>query len=122
MPPHPDGIWIIDENARTLYASKRMAEILGTSRVNIFRQRFFAYVFPEDICAFQLCNNQNSADPNHFRFRLLKGDGSVIWVEVQASPLLDVAERVRGTIGVFRVAEPVEYQNETHANGQVVTV
>ena len=43
-----DGIWIIDPEARTVYASVNMAEILGTTPDEMIGQPSFTYVFQED--------------------------------------------------------------------------
>jgi PAS domain-containing protein len=44
-----DGIWIFDAEARTAYASERMAEILGTSPSEMVGRASFDYLFPDDI-------------------------------------------------------------------------
>jgi PAS domain S-box-containing protein len=113
MPQRLDGILIVDANARTLYASKGMAEILGVSRADMIGRRFFRYVFLEDFASLRLFDSQNYADTNLFTFRLYREDGSAIWVEMQGSPLVDASERVIGTIGIFRVAKPVDSRDET---------
>jgi PAS domain S-box-containing protein len=122
MPQRPDGILIVDANARTLYASKRMAEILGASRADMLGRRFFRYVFLEDVSALRLFDSQNYGDTNRFRFRLYKEDGSAIWVEMLGSPLLDVSEKVVGTIGVFKVLESVPSEGETRLSVLLQTI
>jgi PAS domain S-box-containing protein len=47
----PDGIWIVDFNAQTVYANQRMAEILGTTPAEMVGHPSFDYVFPEDVPA-----------------------------------------------------------------------
>jgi len=44
-----DGIWIIDSEAKTLYANGAMAEILGTELSRLIGEPSFNYVFPEDV-------------------------------------------------------------------------
>lgn len=43
------GIWIIDAEAKTVFANDRMAEILGTSAPELMGRASFTYVFPEDV-------------------------------------------------------------------------
>jgi len=43
-----DGLWIIDAQAKTVYASDHMAEILGTVPSTMKGEKSFEYVFPED--------------------------------------------------------------------------
>jgi PAS domain S-box-containing protein len=106
-------VWIIDETARTVYANERMAEILGTSRAEMVRQRFFNHVLPEDISALQWFDSRSYGDMQFFRFRLRRSDGSLIGVVMQRSPMLDASGVVVGTIGTFRVVENADTSNET---------
>jgi PAS domain-containing protein len=48
-----DGIWIIDAEAKTLYANDAMAEILGTEASRLIGEHSFKYVFPEDVSSAQ---------------------------------------------------------------------
>ena len=67
-----DGLWIINMEAKTVYASGHMAEILGTTPSEMRGQPSFGYVFPEDIAAaqrlFEIKTAGNRA-PFHFRLR-----------------------------------------------------
>jgi len=53
MQTNREGIWIIDADGRTTYASERMAEILRTSCSEMIGNPSFAYVYPEDAVAAQ---------------------------------------------------------------------
>ena len=106
MPHQPDGIWIIDAKALTLYASQRMAEILGVSRATMLGQPSFKYVFPEDFDSGSwLFNGRYEGEVNHFRFRLRRADGSTIWVAIKMNPMRDPLGNVTGAIGTFQVVE-----------------
>jgi PAS domain S-box-containing protein len=48
-----DGIWIIDAEARTVYANDRIAEILGTTSQEMKGRPSFDYLFPEGVEAAQ---------------------------------------------------------------------
>jgi PAS domain S-box-containing protein len=48
-----DGIWIIDAEARTVYANDRTAEILGTTSQEMKGQPSFDHPFPEGVEAAQ---------------------------------------------------------------------
>src|SRR5438477_10576299 len=97
-----DGLWIINANARTVYASERMAEMLGTTPSEMYSYPSFDYVFPEDIAAaqhlFDLKKTGNSAP---FHFRLRRKDGSAIWVDVQGTPLYNANGVFNGIVGTF---------------------
>jgi PAS domain S-box-containing protein len=105
MPNHPDGIWIIDANARTLYANAAMAEILGITPPDLIGQPSFEFVFPEDAPAAQkLFDSKQRGDANPFHFKLRRKDGSPIWVDVQGTPMHNAAGEFLGIVGTFSVS------------------
>jgi PAS domain S-box-containing protein len=66
-----DGIWIIDAEARTVYANDRMAEILGTTSQEMKGQPSFDYLFPEGIeAARRLFDSKRKGDSAPFQFKL----------------------------------------------------
>ena len=105
-----DGLWIINAEAKTVYASDRMAEILGTTPAEMKGQPSFGYVFPEDVDAAQrLFEAKSKGDPSPFHFRLRRKDGSAIWVDVVATPLYNAAGVFTGIVGTLTVsADPTE--------------
>ena len=112
-----DGIWIIDAKALTLYASQRMAEILGVSRNTILGQPSFRYVFPEDFDSGDwLFNGRYEGNVNLFRFRLRRADGSAIWVDVKVTPMRDPMGTATGAIGTFKVVESAKSRGEPRWN------
>jgi PAS domain S-box-containing protein len=101
-----DGIWIIDSEARTLYANSAMADILGTTIASLKRQHSFDYVFPEDVEAAQLLfESKQRGEAAPFHFRLRRADGSSIWVDVQGTPLSNATGEFIGIVGTFSVSE-----------------
>lgn len=102
-----DGIWIINADASTLYANAAMCTILGVEPAELIGKPSFDYVFPEDLEAAQrLFESKQRGDPFPFHFRLRRKDGSAIWVNVQGTPMCNVAGDFIGIVGTFRVAEP----------------
>jgi PAS domain S-box-containing protein len=98
-----EGIWKIDATGKTVFASDRMAEILGTSVTEMLNQHSFVYVYPEDAEAEQrLFESKKRGQTDPFYFRLRRKDGSGIWVTVQGTPLHDPDGTFRGIIGTFR--------------------
>jgi PAS domain S-box-containing protein len=53
MTDTPDGIWIINSDASTLYASAAMCEILPVNTADLIGKPSFDYIFPEDVEAAQ---------------------------------------------------------------------
>lgn len=101
-----DGLWIIDSEARTLYANSAMADILGTDVATLKGQHSFDYVFPEDAeAAKRLFDRKQRGETAPFHFRLRRADGSSIWVDVQGTPLSNAAGEFIGIVGTFSVSE-----------------
>jgi PAS domain S-box-containing protein len=102
-----DGIWIINADASTLYANAAMCTILGVESSELAGKPSFDYIFAEDVEAAQkLFESKQRGDPSPFHFRLRRKDGSAIWVNVQGSPMRNVAGEFIGIVGTFRVADP----------------
>lgn len=100
-----DGIWIIDNEARTLFANARMGEILGISAGELAGRHSFEYVFEEDAEAAQkLFDRKKAGEMNAFHFRLRRADGSPIWVDVQGTPMHGPEGAFLGIVGTFRVS------------------
>jgi PAS domain S-box-containing protein len=101
-----DGIWIINAEAKTTFASERMAEILGTTSTKMAGQSSFDYLYPEDVDAAQkLFEAKIRGDSKPFHFKLRRKDGSAIWVDIQGTPMHNAAGEFRGVVGTFSVAE-----------------
>jgi len=106
MSPHKDGIWTIDAEGKTVFASDRMAEILGTTAAEMIGQPSFEFVFPEDAEAAQrlfLAKQRGDIDP--FEFRIRRADGSPVFVRVQGTPMFDEDGSFRGIVGTFSVIQ-----------------
>lgn len=101
----PDGIWIIDAQANTVFANARMADILGTSVAEMMLAPSFDYVYPDDAPAAQrLFDTKRRGDPAPFHFRLRRKDGTAISVDVQGTPMFNAAGEFKGIVGTFSVA------------------
>ncbi len=102
MASSQDGIWIIDAEAKTVFANDRMAEILRTSAPEMLGQPSFTYVFPEDADdARRLFDAKKRGSVNPFSFRLRRADGSAVSVEVQGTPMHNAAGDFLGIVGTF---------------------
>jgi len=79
MADRADGIWIIDANAKTLYANSAMAEILGTATDEMIGRSSFAYLYPEDEPADKhLFEGDKSGESSQFHVRLRRQAGGAL--------------------------------------------
>jgi PAS domain S-box-containing protein len=101
-----DGIWIIDAEAKTMYASDRMAEILGTTPAEMIGHPSFSYIYPEDVeAAARLFDAKSAGNANPFHFKLRRKDGSAVWVNVQGTPMHNADGAFKGIVGTFSVIQ-----------------
>ena len=109
-----EGIWTIDNEGNTLFASESMAALLRTTVDQLIGKPSFDYVFREDLPgAQQLFAQKSRGDMNSFEFRLRRSDGTPVWVSVQGTPMRDESGGFRGIIGTFRAI------NKESPNGSV---
>jgi PAS domain S-box-containing protein len=97
-----DGIWIIDAKARTKYANRRMAEMLGCAGEAIERSSFFDFIFAEnveEVLRWQGRSRQGSTENFDFRYR--RYDGTVLWAHVSTVPISDESGTFNGVLGIF---------------------
>ena len=98
-----EGIWTIDHEGKTLFASESMAKLLRTTVEELVGKPSFDYVFPEDAAsARRLFELKSRGDMTAFEFRLRRRDGTPLWVSVQGTPMHDASGAFRGVIGTFR--------------------
>jgi PAS domain S-box-containing protein len=106
MENHRGAIWIIDADAKTIYANEQMAEILRTSPSEMIGRASFVYIFPKDVEAAQhLFDAKTRGDTKPFHFKLRRKDGSAVWVDVQGTPMHNAAGLFGGIVGTFSVAK-----------------
>ena len=102
----PDGIWIIDDTGKTVFANETMAEILGTTTADLIGSDSFLFVFPADLPEAQrLFSTKQAGSSAPFHFKLQRVDGSAIWVDVQGTPMHNASGRVTGVVGTFTVSD-----------------
>lgn len=97
-----EGIWLIDEQARTLYANKRMAELLNVTLEELEAHAVPDFLFPEDEATGKariLSNLQGHSEQFEFRFR--RADGSELHTLAATSPVRDASGQIVGALGMF---------------------
>jgi PAS domain S-box-containing protein len=101
-----DGLWIVNDEAHTLFVNERMAEILGTTQTELVQQNSFDYIYPEDLpAAERLFRLKIGGSRAPFRFKLRRKDGIPVLVQVQATPMFNAEGRFTGIVGTFTVAD-----------------
>jgi PAS domain S-box-containing protein len=94
-----EGIWVIDADARTTFASERMAEMLGCVPSEIIGKPAVQF-FPDDAPDERLeALRQGHRRLSQCRFR--RKDGSELWALVSTTPICDEQGNFRGALGMI---------------------
>ncbi len=97
-----EGIWTLDAENKTLFANRKMAEMLGYSMNEMLGMSLFAFLDAEGeaIVETQLERRRHGIQEQHdFKFR--RKDGSDLWTIVSATPLFDAAGQYVSAFGMI---------------------
>lgn len=94
-----DGIWMLDDSFRTIFANQRLASLLGFTVSEMLGRSLFDFVFEED-------SQQSPADlqqprdlvSDHVQARYRRRDGSELWALVARTPTFDEAGAFTGVL------------------------
>lgn len=97
-----EGIWLIDADARTLYANDRMAAMLGTTSAEMLGHTVYEFVFPEERGEhLERIHHNIYGSSEAFDTRFRRQDGSEVWVMGNTHPLPDSQGKIVGALGMF---------------------
>ncbi len=96
-----EGVWIFDDQFRTVFVNSKMASMLGYLPEEMAERPVSSFL-PEDDKATQLERFEKSnSSKSTADVRLRRNDGSLIWTILASSPLLDSSGRRTGTLAMF---------------------
>ena len=97
-----EGIWIIDLEAKTIFANERMAGMLGTTPERMIGTTPFDYLFEEDrMRGAEVMARNFEGVPVEFEIRFRRQDGGEIPVLAGSAPLRDEDGRITGSVATF---------------------
>jgi PAS domain S-box-containing protein len=96
-----EGIWLIDAEARTTFANKRLADLLGYTEAEMIGKPVFAFVGPErrPITEKNLTLRQLGLEDRQ-EVQLVRKDGSRVWALGSANPVFDANGAYVGALAV----------------------
>lgn len=96
-----EGIWIADQNLITTYVNPRMAEILGYRGEEMIGRSIESFIAPEHLPDFAERIRSRMLD-RHEQFErcIRRKDGSEIWLQMSAVPMLDAGNQFVGTFAM----------------------
>lgn len=109
-----EGIWLIDLQARTVYANERMAQMLGYSTEELSKRSVLDCIDPGDEPTHRERIGHNMrGQAEQFDTRFLRKDGSEVLVLGCTSPVRDAEGTVVGALGMFTdITERVRAEEE----------
>lgn len=97
-----EGIWIFNAVSKTTYVNEKMAEMLGYNPEEMIGRFIWDFAYEEDKSIFQvkLANRKQGID-EVCELKLIRKDGSPLWVSISAKGFFDDAGKFEGSVGMF---------------------
>ena len=97
-----EGIWIFNAVSKTTYVNEKMAEMLGYNPEEMIGRFIWDFAYEEDKSIFQvkLANRKQGID-EVYELKLIRKDGSPLWVSISAKGFFDDAGKFEGSVGMF---------------------
>lgn len=95
-----EGIWIIDNDARTAFSNRRMAELLGYSSEEMLGRSCLDFIHPEDRERGRGLQQRIEGDSSPHEYRALRKDGSIVWLDFTATPVRDNSGAITGLLAM----------------------
>ena len=97
-----EGIWVIDADAKTTFANRRMAEMLGYTVQEMLGRGLLDFM--EDaarVDAERYLGRRREGIKEQHDFRFRRRDGSDVWTLISTNPILDDDGQFAGALGVI---------------------
>jgi diguanylate cyclase (GGDEF)-like protein/PAS domain S-box-containing protein len=115
-----EGIWIQNEDNRTTFANKHMAEMLGYLAAELLGREVTEFMFEEDMAEHARKMEERSKNISDvYERRLRHKDGTPVWMLISASPIFE-AERFHGSFAMLTdISERKEAEQQLTTNEQL---
>jgi PAS domain S-box-containing protein len=96
-----EGIWVVNQDGRTEFVNRRMADMLGYTVEEILARPAIEFVPPKDReAATRMVERRIAGIEEVNELRLVRRDGSHVWVLTSTSPLRDEQGRSTGVLAM----------------------
>jgi len=97
-----EGIWVLDEEYLTAFVNTRMADMLGYEPKEMVGRRHDSFLFEEDLPDLaEKTSLRRRGISSRYERRLRHKDGTTVWAQASASPILDEEGRFQGSFAMF---------------------
>jgi PAS domain S-box-containing protein len=109
------GIIRTDIQGSALFVNQAFCDMLGCSEDDLVDERIWKYTHPDDIEESRRLFDRlrEKGKPFYLEERLIRNDGSTLWVNVSAAPILDEVDKPQSA--VFIVVDITERKNAEEA-------
>jgi PAS domain S-box-containing protein len=97
-----EGIWILDDEFRTSYVNKKMAEILGYNQEEMINRFPWEFADKEGINIIKLnMEKRQQGISEILETKYIRSDGSPLWAQVSSKSLFDKSGKFTGVLGML---------------------
>ena len=102
-----EGVWLIDDAARTTFVNAPMTELLGYTAEEMLGEEIFKFVDPaQEATARANLERDRAAEHANYQFEFRRKDGEAIWTQIAATSLFDEQGAYQGLLaGVMDITE-----------------
>jgi PAS domain S-box-containing protein len=96
-----EGIWLVDEDNKTIFVNNKLCEILGYNRTEMIGKAIFTLMDAKgkNIVEKLLLNKEDSYT-RQSRFKFFSKSGKEIWTRISANPLFDEVGIYKGSLAM----------------------
>jgi PAS domain S-box-containing protein len=110
-----EGIRMLDKDGRMTFVNRQMAELLGYQPEEIIGQSIWDYVYPEDLDTFTSnWEERKKGKSNKYELRMLHRNGSIVWIIVSSTPMLEQGKFAGSFALVTDITENKRMHEELH--------
>ncbi len=97
-----EGVLMFDKNIIITYVNPQMAEMLGYKPEELINQPLTSIVYKDELADYKKkIKNRMDGLTERFERRMNKKDGSIVWVTISASAIIDPNEGFQGSVSML---------------------
>jgi PAS domain S-box-containing protein len=94
-----EGVWLVDEAARTTFVNTRMASLLGADAKALHGKSMFDFIHDESLAdAKGILARRETGSASHAEVHLIGGDYREVWAQLEVTPIFDASNRYEGAL------------------------